>query len=163
MGDRRRFNEMAELILKQFPRARYKVVLDIAGGKGFLSFYLAKKGYLCKVIDIVKNRNKAFKGSKSHNVEMIKGSFTEEMKIKGDLIVGLHPDEATEAIIEWAVKNKKPFIVCPCCLFTGSGEQFHFDEWIKHLERIAEQTHIVDQQRLKIKGKNLVLIGRLKR
>ena len=32
--------------------------------------------------------------------------------------VGLHPDEATGAVVEWAVRARKPFLVVPCCVFS---------------------------------------------
>ena len=34
------------------------------------------------------------------------------------LIVGLHPDEATDAIVDLALRFNKPFAVVPCCVFT---------------------------------------------
>ena len=33
-------------------------------------------------------------------------------------VVALHPDEATGAIVEWAVRARKPFLVVPCCVFS---------------------------------------------
>ena len=33
-------------------------------------------------------------------------------------VVGLHPDEATGAVVEWAVRARKPFLVVPCCVFS---------------------------------------------
>jgi len=32
-------------------------------------------------------------------------------------VVGLHPDEATEAIVDAALAAGKPFAVVPCCVF----------------------------------------------
>ena len=32
-------------------------------------------------------------------------------------VVGLHPDEATEAIVDWALANGRSFAVVPCCVF----------------------------------------------
>ena len=32
-------------------------------------------------------------------------------------VVALHPDEATDAVVDWAVKYRKPFAVVPCCVF----------------------------------------------
>jgi hypothetical protein len=34
-------------------------------------------------------------------------------------VVGLHPDEATEAIVDFAVRHRKPFAVVPCCVFSS--------------------------------------------
>jgi len=32
-------------------------------------------------------------------------------------VVGLHPDEATEAIVDGALRHRRPFAVVPCCVF----------------------------------------------
>jgi hypothetical protein len=34
------------------------------------------------------------------------------------LIVAMHPDEATESVVDWAILHKKPFFVVPCCVFS---------------------------------------------
>ncbi len=36
---------------------------------------------------------------------------------KCSLILGLHPDQATEPILEYAVAANKPFALVPCCVF----------------------------------------------
>ena len=36
---------------------------------------------------------------------------------EASLVVGLHPDEATGAIVELALEHGKPFAVVPCCVF----------------------------------------------
>jgi hypothetical protein len=33
------------------------------------------------------------------------------------LLVGMHPDEATEPIVDAAIRHGKPFAVLPCCVF----------------------------------------------
>ena len=33
-------------------------------------------------------------------------------------VVALHPDEATGAVVEWAVRARKPFVVVPCCVYS---------------------------------------------
>eukprot|EP00977_Amphora_coffeiformis_P005700 scaffold1206_cov160-Amphora_coffeaeformis.AAC.6 len=35
------------------------------------------------------------------------------------LVVGWHPDEATDACIDFALARRLPFVVCPCCLFSS--------------------------------------------
>ena len=40
-----------------------------------------------------------------------------EQESTHDLIIGMHPDQATEPIIDMALKYKKPFAVVPCCVF----------------------------------------------
>ena len=34
-----------------------------------------------------------------------------------DVIIGMHPDQATESIVDMALKYHKPFAVIPCCVF----------------------------------------------
>ena len=34
-----------------------------------------------------------------------------------DVVVGMHPDQATEPILDFALKHKKPFAIVPCCVF----------------------------------------------
>jgi len=33
------------------------------------------------------------------------------------LLIGMHADSATEAIVDAALKFRKPFVVVPCCVF----------------------------------------------
>ena len=35
-------------------------------------------------------------------------------------IVGMHPDQATDAIIHVAMKHDKPWMICPCCVFPNT-------------------------------------------
>ena len=41
-------------------------------------------------------------------------TFTDDLD--GSIVLGLHPDEATEAIISTSLNNKLPFAVIPCCV-----------------------------------------------
>lgn len=34
-----------------------------------------------------------------------------------NIIIGMHPDQATEPIVDMALKYQKPFAVVPCCVF----------------------------------------------
>lgn len=38
-------------------------------------------------------------------------------KSRCSLVIGLHPDQATEPIVDFALKNRRPFAVVPCCVF----------------------------------------------
>lgn len=33
------------------------------------------------------------------------------------LVIGFHPDEATDACVDFALSRRLPFCVCPCCVF----------------------------------------------
>lgn len=44
-------------------------------------------------------------------------------------IVALHPDEATDAVVDYAVREKIPFCIVPCCVFY---RLFPYRKMIKH-------------------------------
>jgi len=52
-------------------------------------------------------------------------------------IIGMHPDQATNPIMEWGLRLRKPWAICPCCVFPnlfterrldGGGEVRTYDE-----------------------------------
>ena len=79
-------------------------------------------------------------------------------------VVGMHPDAATEAIVDFALATNKPFAVVPCCVWSvdfplrrdGRGRPVRtLDEFVAYLAakapgRIA--THV-----LPFEGKNTVV------
>ena len=38
-------------------------------------------------------------------------------KRRCDVVVGMHPDQATEPIVDFSLRHKKPFAIVPCCVF----------------------------------------------
>ena len=34
-----------------------------------------------------------------------------------ELVIGMHPDQATEPLVNLAIRHRKPFAVVPCCVF----------------------------------------------
>lgn len=105
-GDPERFEVLAAFIADRFPDARY--VADVAGGQGMLSRVLRKKyGVEAEVID---PRGWALKGVPSRAEY-----YSAAMADFYDLVVGLHPDEATRAVVESAAV--RDVMVVPCCNF----------------------------------------------
>ena len=141
-------------------------VLDVAGGRGDVSFELhTKRGVPCTLVEPrerklnrmqhkwlkarvrkeAKNgreedgngREEAGNGSDaatppSHRTDapiaddagvlcaQVREMFTPENWHKFEecaVVVGMHPDEATESIVDFAVARGKPFAVVPCCVF----------------------------------------------
>lgn len=162
MGDSRRFEQFAELISKHFPPKYYKSIADIAGGKGYLQIALKEKGYH-NIITFDKRKKK--KRAPFGNLNFRYQFFNSNIKEEFDLLVGLHPDEATDVIITEAIKRNIPFIVCPCCVKPYAimfNQQYNFTNWINHLKRIAIKAgYRIKENYLKMTGKNLVLIGKL--
>lgn len=109
------------------------VILDVAGGRGDLAFELAvKSGLSCQVVDPRPNKLKRWQAKL---IKKTKGVvlpvhhtdfFNEQFFAKNDLdpatvrlITGLHPDEATEVIVDTALSLSIPFSVIPCCVFSA--------------------------------------------
>jgi hypothetical protein len=33
------------------------------------------------------------------------------------VVVGMHPDQAAEHLLDFALQNRKPFVLVPCCVY----------------------------------------------
>ena len=123
-------------------------VLDVAGGHGGLALALAQRGVPCVVVDPLSLSAHRQHPAGRQSVEPAAGPsspvlteyggdegttttvFVREMfdaafvDRRRDLldassvVVGLHPDEATGAIVEGACLVGKPWAVVPCCVFS---------------------------------------------
>lgn len=110
-GDERRFAALADFVYERYGR-RIHYIADVAGGQGLLSRVLAKKyNYACEVID---PRGNALPGVPARASE-----FDASMAGFYDLVLGLHPDEATRPVAMAALV--RPTIIIPCCNFWDTG------------------------------------------
>lgn len=122
-GDPERFEVVSEFICDRYGRS-VQYIADVAGGQGMLCRILRKKyNYDCEVID---PRGWTLRGVPGRTVEL---SLSEAGYY--DLIVGLHPDEATRAVTQAALI--RPAILIPCCNF-WSDEKLGRDELIEAIE-----------------------------
>jgi hypothetical protein len=118
-GDPRRFQVVAEFIYDRYGKG-VQHIADVAGGRGMLCRILRKRfNYDCEVID---PRGWTLKGV-PNRAEELEPSLADYY----DLIVGLHPDEATRAVAQAALS--RPTILIPCCNF-WSEEKLGRDELI---------------------------------
>ncbi|KAL3934592.1 MAG: hypothetical protein SGBAC_009722 [Bacillariaceae sp.] len=114
-------------------------VLDVAGGKGELSQALFDLGVKKSVI---LDPNPRCEGEVSFEIikEPLHGdgsNLTERTDRVGDLvrscslIAGMHPDQATEAIVDASLRLCVPFAILPCCvmpkLFPNRKQKRHGD------------------------------------
>lgn len=159
MGDSRRFDLFSNVIKSNFPPHLYSSVADIAGGKGYLQRALREKGYKNVVTFDKRKKHIRFRG-----VNFRYGYFDERIEDEFNLLVAMHPDEATDVTIVEASKRNLPFVICPCCvrprakMYNGPHK---YNAWMKHLKSFAESLgYEVTETRLKMGGKNVVLIGR---
>jgi hypothetical protein len=48
----------------------------------------------------------------------VEESEIKSVLVRSSVVVGLHPDGATDAIVEFALQTGKPFAIIPCCIFS---------------------------------------------
>lgn len=116
-GAPERFDALADFISDRFGNdIRY--IADVAGGQGMLSRVLSKKyPYEAEVVD---PRGWTLRGVANRAEE-----YDASMAPYYDLIVGLHPDEATRAVAESALV--RPTILIPCCNFWDKDQRLGRD------------------------------------
>lgn len=163
MGDPRRFQVFAEFIARTFPHAQR--IADVAGGHGLLSVELLLRGFEPVIIDPRKAdslprktrkrlRKKALRTGVVPKLERVLAMIQEVDADQFDLIVGLHPDQATEPIVRAATRRDKPFAVVPCCVMPLDGIGRTYVEWIGYLAALAPGSRVMT---LPIQGANLVI------
>jgi len=150
MGDKFRFSTFALMVHQAFPRQ--EKIIDVAGGKGYLQYSLRQLGYNVVTYD---PKGKPFK----RNLSFVKKLFTTTTKVEADLLVGMHPDGATDCIVVQAIKRNVPFAIVPCCIIpVATSFKGSFNGWLNHLTQLA-RPYKVERHYLNIKGKNTVLVG----
>lgn len=123
----------AEFVAMTFKRelAHSPVVLDVAGGNGAVSVELARLCEAkCVVIDpkprkrkLLARKDWALRGSVEFLNVALDESFLAsaggvELLNSASLIIGMHPDEATEPLVVTAIAHCISFAVVPCCVFS---------------------------------------------
>lgn len=131
-GDDARFEEVAAFIYDRFgPSIRY--IADVAGGQGLLSRILNKKyNYESEVID---PRHYQLVGVKNRECE-----YRSDMAGFYDLVVGLHPDEATRDVVESAKTTR--VLVVPCCNFWDKSRKLGAKELVADIEKWLDENGI---------------------
>ena len=79
------------------------------------------------------------------------------------VVLGMHPDEATEDIVDLALAHDKPFAVVPCCVFarrsphrrTAAGKPVR--SWEDFCEYLAEKDGRIRAASLPFPGRNVAL------
>ena len=122
-GDPVRFEILAQFVCDRYG-SRVTYIADVAGGQGMLSRMLNKKfHYQSEVID---PKGSAILGVPNRNEE-----FSPTLVGFYDLVIGLHPDQATRAVAEAALR--RPVILIPCCNF-WSEEKLGRDALVEAIE-----------------------------
>jgi hypothetical protein len=141
-GDKREKSRRAAMfvawLVDTFGEARLRGgtgVLDIAGGRGDVSFELANvcdPPFPCLLVEprprkLSKPQRRALaKSGRADGVRQVQAMLDDELLATPDFgatfaaasaLVGMHPDQATEPIVDQALARGKPFAVVPCCVF----------------------------------------------
>jgi len=154
VGDKARAEVFARFIHGCWGQ-RVRKILAVADGKGELARKLANKGY---DVRIVEDRPR-FAGPGHKHIQNQRGWFTAESSVAEDLIVAMHPDEATGEIVLAAVNQHKRFAVVPCCVKGREAAGVRsYDGWLKKLASLCR--HRCQQTALHMRGKNIVLYSR---
>jgi hypothetical protein len=149
MGDNHRFEIVSSYIIRNFKPCK---VADIAGGQGELSKCLTQAGFDCTVIDPCHPHPQK-------NVRRIKGCFVENMAVDYDLLIGLHPDEATEPICKAAKLYRKPAVIVPCCNHFSGEWKMRSGDTPTVVKMYLESIHVQFRYAyLKMKGMNVAFL-----
>lgn len=145
MGDLRRFDLFADLVVRHFPDARS--IYDVAGGMGKLNLALTARGKQVTTFD------RRWKRAEVRYAERL---FTMVEPCGCDLLVGMHPDGATRIIVEYAARHLRPFAIVPCCADNGMS----YKPWVRHLAELGASLGFkVAEVELPMRGRARVLIG----
>lgn len=121
-----------------------KGVLDVAGGRGLVAVEAIIRGLRrCVVVDprpmriFRRDRRRISKAigvplddnasllTASQRTELFGKRFVDsnkELVNSVGIFVGMHPDEATEPILDNALRLQKPFAIVPCCVFSYENQ-----------------------------------------
>ncbi|MBI4158489.1 MAG: hypothetical protein HY505_02640 [Candidatus Yanofskybacteria bacterium] len=130
-GDPKRFEVITDFVISKYGK-KIKYIADVAGGRGMLTRMLNKKNYEAEVVD---PRGWALKGVPTREEE-----FNSEMADYYDLIIGLHPDEATRAVVESAKVSLT--LIIPCCNFWDRSKTLGRDALIGEIENYYIENNI---------------------
>ena len=156
MGDTQRFRLFAAAIDSFFPDRNIEIA-DVASGKGYLQAELRQSGY--RNITSWDKRPRNAKTRHGYHY----GHFDYRSAPRGyQLVAGMHPDEGTDHIIQYACKHKTAFIVCPCCVKPSASkfQDIGYEGWMRHLVGLAESGKMaVKVITLPMHGRKEVIIG----
>ncbi len=131
-GAEGRFEEVAKFIYDTYGDS-IKYIADVAGGQGALSRILNKQYNYCS--EVIDPRGYVLKGVQNREEE-----YSPEMAGYYDLIVGLHPDEATRAVVESCFI--RPIVVVPCCNFWDRTQKLGSKELVKAITDFLDENNV---------------------
>ena len=156
-------------------------MLDVAGGKGQLAIELAIQGHIASTIidPLIRKHGRKLDPKEAKRIQkasaphpnLLNTCFNQESFLQqhGDLVdsatllVGLHPDECTEDIVDVALKHNKNVAVVPCCTFAELFPSRHLANgtpvrtYEQFLSYLLEKDSRLRMEELLFQGKNMVV------
>ena len=88
-----------------------------------------------------------------------------QVLLGASVVVGLHPDQATEPAIDHALRLRVPFAVVPCCVYSLEFPKRHLKEspakpvtsYDDFLQYLCEKDDGIRMETLPFEGKNTIL------
>ena len=149
-GDPERFPIVADLVFRTYGRS-IKYIADVAGGQGMLCRLLRNKyGYEAEVVDPRGWRIKGVPG-REQEFDPADASYY-------DLVVGVHPDEATRAIVTAALGTRT--LLVPCCNFWDRSQRLGTLALVESIEQFYRKYQVRFRRlELDLRGpKNIALL-----
>ena len=136
-----------------------RAVLEVAGGTGALSRALLEAGAAATVL-LVDPRAGCARPAPGLAVDARPFATDYAAPAAVDLLVALHPDQATDACLEWAAARGLDCAVVPCCvfadLFARDGRVRTYEQLLAYLAAL----YTTETAFLPIQGRNVVLFRR---
>jgi hypothetical protein len=162
MGDPRRFDLFAKFIANLVPpgeRGEIRVA-DVAAGKGALSWALREHGFRRITPFEPAPRRGGQVRRLGIRVEDFEPSFARDF----DLLVGMHPDAATDCILSGAALYRRMAVISPCCVkpnaWSFGGRRNSRVDWHRHLlARSKEEGLHLEMGELRMTGANRIMWG----
>jgi len=154
------------------------IILDVAGGRGDLAFELAVKlGYNCQIVDPRPQKLKRWQvkflkknvevDAPMHHTFMFDHNFFAQTGIQPEdvrLITGMHPDEATEVILDTGLQFNIAVSIVPCCVFSSKFPDRRLREngavptsLPQFIQYLSEKSENIKTDYLPFVGRNQVL------
>lgn len=128
----------------------FSKVLDVAGGRGCISIDLFIKKQISTILidprdDCIRpdrHQHKVLKARKLNPTTLhLKSFFPVDGHDDASLLFGMHPDQATEPILDFALAHKISFAIVPCCVFArenthrmiGDKAVVSYEDYIEYL------------------------------
>ncbi len=134
-------------------------MLEVAGGGGLLARALLREGAAATVLLVDPRAERA---ASAPGLRLDARPFAAEYEPPAgpvDLLLALHPDEATDAAFDWATRRGVAFAVVPCCVF---ADRFPRDGLVRTYEQLLAYLtarYATQVAFLPLQGRNVVLFG----